>query len=275
MYRGATLSDEEVKRSEERFIEELAMEELGVNEAVISESGGSDNKSFDELLERAIKDHSEFFVFSNDSLKLNDKEPECVEKFKTHFRSLLSKYVEIAVLNHANTISKKNWNFMPANPAQSMNFIDSFLTEKVNNNTIGKIMENVSPSINLTMRKIIESEARKILYGLDYQSNVTMALAHVYASKENPDQVRAQWFVDQMQEELKDDPEVQKWLKKRPVNVMMGRGLGSDNISIKIRDKVKALTMENPIEALQTYCEAVGLFGFDPTDGDELSLIHI
>lgn len=262
-YREAKLSQQEYDRNEEILIDSIAQEELEVPEL-----GETKNKDFNELLERAIKNHPEFSLFLDESLNLKEKDPQCVENFKTQFKSLLSKYVQMAVLNHADSRSKKSWNFMPAEPAQSMDFIDSFLTEKVNNNTIGKIMENVSPALNLTMRKIIETEARKILYGLDYQSNVTKALAHVYASQQNPEQIRAKMFVDMMEEQFKDDPEVQTWLKKRPVNVMMGRGLGSPDISIKVRNKVEALTMENPIEALQTYCEAVGFFGYDPTDGD-------
>lgn len=142
---------------------------------------------------------------------------------------------------------------MRAKSTQSMDMIDSFLSEKVNSDSIKRIMDNVVPALNITFQKIIEEEARKILYSLNYQENVSSALAQLYGLKSNPEHYKAKLFIDSMSETFKDDPEIRELLKQRPVNLMMMKGLDSEEIQGKIFKKLDSLTMEHPIEALHTF----------------------
>jgi len=95
-------------------------------------------------------------------------------------------------------------------------------------------MENVTPALNITFQKIIEEEARKILYSLNYQENVSSALAQLYGKESNLEHHKAKLFLDSMTETFKDDPEIKELLKQRPVNLMMIKGLDSDYIKEKI-----------------------------------------
>lgn len=226
-------------------------------------------KSLNDLISHSLKEHPELGFIGKPSALWAESDPKLVQDFKNKFKDLLSKYIQIGVLNTANDDLKSgSLNFMKAEQSETMNIIDSFLVEKVNTSTIHRMMDNVLPALNLTMKEVIKQEAKKILYSLNYPENLSPALLHLYSAQENPELLKAQMFIEVMKNEFKDDPEVVELLAQRPANLFMYKGYGTPGVLEKVETRLASLVDENPIEALQALCESICFANFDVSHGD-------
>lgn len=248
-----------VRENQQKFISDLAREEVNM-ETSYDES----NKTLNDLINQSLENHKDLSFLSNKTL-INEKEPKCLKDFKSKVKDLLSKFVQVGILNSAKGDLKKSLEFMSAKPVRSMDMIDSVLSKQTNVKSVTRLIENVTPVLNVTLRSHIEQEARKILYSINYQENLAKVLAHMYSMETNPEHFKTTAFVDMMKENFKEDPEIQNLIAERPKNLFMMKGLENHNIMKKVWDKIDNMISENPIEALDAFCQAIAFGDFDPT----------
>lgn len=259
---GLVLPSEEnqrlVSENQQKFISDLAKEELKL-EASWDES----SKTLNDLINQSLENHKDLSFLSNKAL-INEKEPKCLKEFKSKVKDLLSKFVQVGILNSAKGDLKKSLEFMSAKPVRSMDMIDSVLSKQTNVKSVTRLIENVTPVINVALRSHIEQEARKILYSMNYQENLVKVLAHMYSMEINPEHFKTSAFIEMMKDNFKEDPEIQNLLTQRPKNLFMMKGMENHHIMKKVWDKIDNMISENPIEALDAFCQAIAFGEFDP-----------
>lgn len=274
---------EEVKLSEEeikKIIEDNKTKLLNnVVDSVITgevQANTIEDKSLNELIDKCVKQNPEFDFLQEGVSIWDTPDPKCVQKFREQFRTLLTKYVQIGVLNStADDLSKGALKFFKLEQTPSMDALDTMLSQKVNNNVIKKLIENVSPALNVSFKRTIEGEAKKILFSLNHQDNLTAVLLHLLYLQENPEVINQKLHLEAMLEELKDDPDISRMVKNRPTNEFMTRGASSPDLKKKVEEKIRSYAYEDPIETLNAFWEAIGLTGFDISHGDANKKAHI
>jgi hypothetical protein len=247
-----------VSENQQKFIDNLVKEEVHFEPSLAK----SDN-TLNNLINQSLDTHADLSFLSNDSL-ISGKEPKCLLDFKTKVKDLLSKFVQVGLLNSAKGDLKKSLEFMNAKSVKSMDMIDSVLTQKTNLKSITRLIENVTPVLNVALRGHIEGEARKILYSMNYDENLVKVLAHLYSMEGRPENGKTIAFVDMMKGNFEDDPEIQNLLMKRPKNLFMMKGMENHFVMEKIWDKIDSMVYENPVEALDAFCQAIAYGDFDP-----------
>jgi hypothetical protein len=268
-----------VSENQQKFIDNLVKEEVHF-EPSLAKSGNTLNSLINQSLDThayyngtpsasydlspiLVAAHADLSFLSNDSL-ISGKEPKCLLDFKTKVKDLLSKFVQVGLLNSAKGDLKKSLEFMNAKSVKSMDMIDSVLTQKTNLKSITRLIENVTPVLNVALRGHIEGEARKILYSMNYDENLVKVLAHLYSMEGKPENVKTIAFVDMMKGNFEDDQEIQNLLMKRPKNLFMMKGMENHFVMEKIWGKIDSMVYENPVEALDAFCQAIAYGDFDP-----------
>lgn len=159
--------------------------------------------------------------------------------------------MQIGVLNSANSKLENNSNMINVSNSEILSEIDSFLIDYANKSAVSNMIDSVIPALNITMQQLVEQEARKILYSVNYQEIMEEALSSLFAAENNQHLVMANLFLETYKEEFKDDAEIQELLSNRPQNIFMMKGKDSLIIKQKISELLESLVYEDPIEALQ------------------------
>ena len=223
-------------------------------------------KSLNDIISWWVNENEGLLFLSE--IEPENPEPKIAKEFRSKIKDLLSKYIQISLINSVNQKQGESINLMNSDKSQKFEFLDGLLSDKVNSSFVQKVVENIKPALCATTNKSIEEEARKILYAFDYKENLSNILTQLYESEKFPEHLHARYLSHYLLEHFKDDPEVLKLLKERPANGLMYKGKQNPNIIKKVHAKMMDLMTKNPIEILKVILESIIKTEFDITYGD-------
>ena len=223
-------------------------------------------KNLNDIITKWINDNENLLFLSSEH---SEHDPVVVKQLRNKIRDLLSKYIQISLINSVKNSKDGSIDLMNIKRSDKFDILDGFLSEKVNSSFILKIVENVKPALGATTKKSLEEEARKILYAFNYKENLSNILIQLYESERFPEYLNAKYLADFLKEHFKEDSEVQELLKERPNNPFMFKGKQNPEVMKKVSKKILELVNANPIEILKVVLEAIIKTDFDITYGDK------
>ena len=105
------------------------------------------SESLEDIINKCI-DQNSSLSFLNSNKSPTDKKSALSDQFKQSFKSLLTKFIQIGLLNvvEQNNTSEAI-NFLNLDNSESMELFDQYLVDKVNSDVIGNIIELVKPAL--------------------------------------------------------------------------------------------------------------------------------
>lgn len=226
-------------------------------------------KSLNDIISRCISSNEDLLFLGDPETAA--AEPQVCKQFRAKIRDLLSKYIQISLINSVNTASQNQGdaiNLMNADKSDKFEFIDGLLSDKVNSAYVHKVVQNVKPALRATTIKSIDEQARALLYAIDYKHNLSNMLAQLYEADRYPEYAQAHGVSHFLLEHFKDDADVLELLKQRPANSLMYKGKQNIAVMTKVANKMIDVASQSPIEILKLVLESIIKTGFDVTYGD-------